>query len=257
MSLLCLDIGNTSGHFSLISNGTVNERMDIPTKQLGDPESGIAKVFQEWDSLDGVSFCSVVPAATEVIKTYLQKFQTDLPAYHMQWNNIPDFGFDYPTPEEVGGDRLANSYGAMIRHGRPAIVVCMGTATVFDIITPKGYGGGIIGPGLALMADYLHEKTALLPKLDRLDLNTPLAWGKGTKEAMKIGCGRGYRGMIRALLEEVIGDMQRLGYESPKLLLTGGNAFLFNETLYEGVIKEPDLAAYGLYEAYLRVYSKL
>lgn len=252
MQIICLDIGNTSGHFGLVRDGIVLERCDVPTSQLGDPDCGLRQVLRRWPETEGLAYSSVVPTATSAVEQVLQDLNPAFRVYPLRWDTLPDLGFDYPNPKEVGGDRVANTYGAKVRFGAPAVVICMGTATVFDILTDKGYAGGIIGPGLALMADYLHEKTALLPKLDRFDLDTALAWGKSTKETMKIGCGRGYKGMILSLLEEVLADMRRLNIGEPTVILTGGNASLFNETLYPGIIKEPDLAVQGLYAAYLR-----
>ena len=82
-------------------------------------------------------------------------------------------GIDYTKPESIGADRLANTVGAIHFIGAPAIVVDFGTALTFDVISrEKAYIGGVIAPGLAAMTDYMHDNTALLPKID---LNEPLS----------------------------------------------------------------------------------
>jgi type III pantothenate kinase len=75
-------------------------------------------------------------------------------------------GIDYPHPETIGQDRLANAVAARHHYGAPALVVDFGTAVTFDVVNRTGnYVGGIIAPGLSAMTDYLHEKTALLPRI--------------------------------------------------------------------------------------------
>ena len=72
-------------------------------------------------------------------------------------------GIDYPKPETIGADRLANAAAAAALYGSPAIVVDFGTAVTFDVISAAGdYAwGGVIAPGLSAMTDYLHNRTAL------------------------------------------------------------------------------------------------
>ena len=60
------------------------------------------------------------------------------------------------------------------RFGAPAVVVDFGTAVTFDVVDRAGnYVGGIIAPGLAAMTDYLHEKTALLPRIRIREVKQP------------------------------------------------------------------------------------
>ena len=84
------------------------------------------------------------------------------------------------------------------------MVVDFGTAVTFDVVDAKGnYVGGIIAPGLNAMTDYLHEKTALLPRIRIRDVAAVV--GKNTEEAMLIGAVKGYRGLIRELVAELRG----------------------------------------------------
>jgi type III pantothenate kinase len=55
----------------------------------------------------------------------------------------------YDNPAEVGPDRLADAVGAFDLYGGPSIVVDLGTATTFDVISAEGdYLGGAICPGV-------------------------------------------------------------------------------------------------------------
>ena len=55
-------------------------------------------------------------------------------------------GIDYPKPEQIGADRLANAAAAAYWIGLPAVVCDFGTALTFDVVAQKrGYGGVIVG----------------------------------------------------------------------------------------------------------------
>jgi pantothenate kinase type III len=78
-------------------------------------------------------------------------------------------------------------------------VVDFGTAVSFDIVSAeRKYVGGVIAPGLEAMTDYLHQRTALLPKISLLE--PPSAIGKSTRNAMLAGAVYGYRGLVRQIL---------------------------------------------------------
>jgi len=44
----------------------------------------------------------------------------------------------YDNPREVGADRIADAVGAFDLYPGASIIVDMGTATVFDVISEKG-----------------------------------------------------------------------------------------------------------------------
>src|SRR5207253_775696 len=112
---------------------------------------------------------------------------------------VRGIGVDYPKPKTIGSDRLANAVAARQRFGAPAVVVDFGTAVTFDVIDRRGnYVGGIIAPGLAAMTGYLHEKTALLPRIEIRETSSVV--GKSTEEAMLVGAVHGYRGLVRELI---------------------------------------------------------
>ena len=87
----------------------------------------------------------------------------------------------------------------------PAVIIDLGTATTFDIISKQGgYEGGIILPGPQGFLDFLQANTALLPSIDlskQLPLDLP--FGKSTKEAMLVGVFSGYQSMIEGIVEKL------------------------------------------------------
>jgi type III pantothenate kinase len=151
-------------------------------------------------------------------------------------------GIDYPEPETVGPDRLANAIAARHHFGAPVVVLDFGTALTFDVVDRSGnYVGGVIAPGLAVMTEYLHKKTALLPRVSIRDVDTAI--GRSTKEAMLIGAVRGYRGLVR----EVISGLKR-ELRCPRLpiVATGGYAKLMAANLTEISMVYPGLTLEGL-----------
>src|SRR5262249_60641555 len=67
------------------------------------------------------------------------------------------------NPREVGADRIANTLAAHRRYGGPAIVVDMGTATTFGVVSADGdFLGGAIAPGVVISLQALSELAALL-----------------------------------------------------------------------------------------------
>ena len=128
------------------------------------------------------------------------------------------------------------------RFGAPVVVVDFGTAVTFDVVNRAGhYAGGIIAPGLAAMTDYLHEKTALLPRIKIREVKT--AVGRSTEQAMLIGAVHGYRGLVRELIAEL---KRELKVKHLPVVATGGYARLIASKLPEISAVEPDLTLEGL-----------
>ena len=91
------------------------------------------------------------------------------------------------------------------------------------------------------MTDYLHEKTALLPKIKIREIKTII--GKSTEQAMLIGAVHGYRGLVR----ELIGELKReLRVKNLPVVATGGYAKLIAAKLPEISAVKPDLTLEGL-----------
>jgi len=151
-------------------------------------------------------------------------------------------GIDYPQPQTIGPDRLANAVAAWQRFGAPVVVVDFGTAVTFDVVDAHGnYVGGVIAPGLAAMTDYLHERTALLPRIKIREFKSPI--GRSTEEAMLVGAVHGYRGLIRGLVLEL---KRELRARKLPVVATGGYAKLIAAKLPEISAVAPNLTLEGL-----------
>ncbi len=240
--LLLLDIGNTHTHLGLADKRRVIRHKDVSTSQLlaGGAEE-LLHHFVGSKSLAGAALCSVVPRATPVAKGLIDHLWR-LSCLELTAKTVVGIGIDYPLPQSIGPDRLANAVAARQHFGAPAVVVDFGTAVTFDVVDRAGnYVGGIIAPGLSAMTDYLHEKTALLPRVHIRDTDAVI--GKSTREAMLIGAVHGYRGLVR----ELIGELKReLKCKRLPVVATGGYAELIAAKLPEINAVEPLLTLEGL-----------
>ena len=253
MTTLCIDVGNTSSHYGLVAGQNVLKTGHFPTHQFDDSPSKqfadlVAPLLAE---ASGVAFCSVVPSINQNLCESFN--ESEKPIFHLTHKTCAGLNLAYPKPDEIGQDRIANALAAQAFYGIPAIVIDMGTAVTFDIVTSQGYEGGIIAPGLALMTRYLHEQTALLPELKPEDLlNVQGAIGKSTIHAMKLGVAVGFSGMIKALLAKVTEELALRDEASPAVLSTGGSVANLTKEWVQKSQFVPDLTLMGLAVAYQR-----
>jgi len=242
--LLLLDIGNTHTHLGLATERAVKRQRNIETRRWQDGSAaGEIEKFAGKANLEGACFCSVVPQASPHCASFLQK--RTLPFVELNSSSVRALGavgIEYPKPETIGPDRLANAIAVKAFDGCPALVVDFGTAVTFDVVDRDcNYIGGIIAPGLSAMTDYLHEKTALLP---RITIREPRGVvGKNTEQAMLIGAVHGYRGLIRGLIHELKGELK---VRRLPVVATGGYAALIASRMPEITAVRPNLTLEGL-----------
>ncbi|KAF0176598.1 MAG: Type III pantothenate kinase [Limisphaerales bacterium] len=240
--LLLLDIGNTHTHLGLADARGVRKQTNIKTALWRSGEAGGPVLrFIGKTRLEGVALCSVVPAVTGKAVTFARK-EFGLAALELTPHTIAGVGINYPQPERIGPDRLANAVALRHHFGAPSVAVAFGTALAFDVVDRHGdYAGGIIAPGLAAMTDYLHDKTALLPRITIRETSSVI--GKSTREAMLIGAVHGYRGLVRELIMEL---KRELRCRRLPVVATGGYAELIAAKLPEITAVEPGLTLEGL-----------
>jgi type III pantothenate kinase len=248
MKLLLFDIGNTHTHLGLANKRRVLRQANMPTSAWFDGTAAkLARAFVGQTTLRGAALCSVVPRATPHVQRAVRRLWK-LDTLPLTPRTLSGVGISYPKPETIGPDRLANAVAVRHHYGAPAVVVDFGTAVTFDVVDGRGnYVGGIIAPGLAAMTDYLHEKTALLPKIQIREVNAVI--GKNTEQAMLIGAVHGYRGLIRELLNQL---RRELKCRRLPVVATGGYAKLIAAKLPEITAVEPLLTLEGLRLVWLR-----
>jgi type III pantothenate kinase len=240
--ILLFDIGNTHTHIGLADKKSVVKQTNIPTRSWfdGDMAARIKKMAGV-AAIEGAVMCSVVPRATSLVRKAVHRIWK-LGMLELNPQTIRGVGIDYPKPGSIGPDRLANAVAAKFRFGAPVVVVDFGTAVTFDVVNARGnYVGGIIAPGLAAMTDYLHEKTALLPKIKIREIQSVI--GRSTEQAMVVGAVHGYRGLVRGL---IAGLKRELHVKQLPVVATGGYAKLIAANLPEISAVMADLTLEGL-----------
>ena len=244
MKLLVVDVGNTSTAVGLWSDGRVSNVSHYDGGLEG--LEGLGGL----GGLDGVAYVSVVPmqdakwrksASSFGLRFHqvsFRDFQLSKPSKHPTLSNLR---IEYPKPETIGADRLADAAGAVSRYGAPVLVMDFGTALTAAVITRDCvWRGGVIAPGFPLMRDYLFERTAKLPRMKIGSGKAPKI-GRSTEEAMRFGALVGYRGMVR----EIAAELQRNFKTDFKLVATGGFAKWVLRDLDLPFVIDPTLTLYG------------
>jgi type III pantothenate kinase len=231
--LLALDVGNSNTVFCLFAPATGAEparmvadwRITTPLRQTAD-ELGV--LFQSLFSMrglnpeivTGIAVSSVVPPLDAAIRSLCETY------FHIRPLFIePGVKTGLPVltdnPSEAGADRIVNCVAAFDRLGGPTIVVDMGTATTFDVVSAKGeFIGGAIAPGIGISADALFARAA---RLTRVEIKKPpKIIGTSTTDNIQIGLYYGAIGQIDGILERMIAE---LGPDT-KTIATGGLAKL-------------------------------
>jgi len=240
--ILLFDIGNTHTHLALANEKRILRRLDVPTESWFDGRGDfLLERFVRGVAVSGAAMCSVVPRATTRVKQVLKsRWHTDV--VEVSARNLPGVRVDYPRPSTIGADRLANAVAARHRYGVPVVALDFGTALTIDVVNSRAcFIGGVIAPGLASMTNYLHQRTALLPQLTLRPTSRPI--GRSTVEAMRIGVVRGYRGLVRELLQGVLNEP---GFARACVVATGGYARLIASGLPEIQIVDPTLTLEGV-----------
>lgn len=231
--LLALDVGNSNtvlGLFRPASEGAPAEmvadwRITTPYEQTPD-ELGV--LFQtlfamrglSTDIVTGVAVSSVVPPLDATLRRLCESYFKVRPLFIE-----PGVKTGLPVltdnPSEVGADRVVNCVAAYDLLGGPTVVVDMGTATTFDVVSRKGeFLGGAIAPGLGISADALFARAA---RLTRVEVKKPTKIiGTSTTDNIQIGLYYGYIGLVDGILERLIHE---LGPDT-KTIGTGGLAKL-------------------------------
>ncbi|MDD4931957.1 MAG: type III pantothenate kinase [Methylacidiphilaceae bacterium] len=231
---LVADVSNSFTKIAAVRKGRLCELQRKATADVDEPY--LLSLAARYPSVPLV-LGSVVPSRTSLFRSVFAK------SLFLVHGRAPlGFPLDYPNPAEIGADRLANAAAALHFWHPPVVVVDFGTATNFDIVSASGaFCGGVIAPGLDLMTRYLHERTALLPKVRLAEPNR--GFGRSTVEAIRVGAIHGYRGMIHGLLE---GIRKELGVNRLTAVATGGHAALVVRGLPEVCGVRPNLTLQGL-----------
>lgn len=244
--LLAVDIGNSQTSFGLFEQSVLKHHWRAQTNRSRTADEYAAFFFPlltqhglKGSDITGVALCSVVPAADNAFEQFCKSYWKIAP-FKVGHESKIDFTLGIDFPEEIGADRLANAAYAVKHLKLPALVVDIGTATTFDVVSAaKVYSGGVILPGPRLAMEALGLGTSKLPMVN---LEFPeRVIGKNTVECIQAGILYGYCDLIDGL---VVRTEKELG-EKPEIILTGGFAGFFQDRLKTKARLLPNLTLEG------------
>jgi type III pantothenate kinase len=247
INLLVLSAGNSRLGIGAFVAGKLQTVRRVAIDRPDDWAAAITEAWRQFAERDDaqVAGASVNPPVIQP----LEHVVTQITGRHVQWAGRE---LDVPihvataSPRQTGIDRILNIAAAYELLAQPCVVVDAGTAITIDCCNGSGdFLGGAIAPGVTLMLDALHEKTAVLP---RVEFAVPSGtFGDSTESAIRHGVYHGIRGMVRELVESYATDLGQW----PPVIATGGDA----KALFEGWelihAVSPDLLLHGIALAYV------
>lgn len=226
---LAIDLGNTS---IKVASFEADELIKI--NRLND--LGSLGQFLREAKYDRVIVCSVKQSKSAIIEQVpmLKEalfLSADLP--------LP-IKLAYDTPHTLGMDRLAAAIGGYLHYPENDILLIdMGTCITYDLLKKATFQGGMIAPGLRMRFRAMHEFTANLPLLHVEP--TDLLIGKSTAQSMN-------NGVYFGILGEIEHHISQLMLKNPdlKVIMTGGDAHLFESKIKSDIFVAPEIVLVGL-----------
>lgn len=221
-------------------------------------ESNFLQLKITKNNFKGIVLCSVVPEITPIVHKALNKFFKN--KYILNVTSQTKTGLSIlDENSRIGADRIANMVGAAKIYGAPAIVVSMGTATVFTAMDDnmRVLGGQIIAGGDLSLQSLLKRSTNISKILTVSDeviariktTPTDIIIGKNTEENIRAGSFWGLASQVEGISSLIKRELvKRIGTSSNiKVIATGGLSNLFKDFKFSNVdFVDPDLTRKGL-----------
>lgn len=238
---LTIDIGNTRTKLAVfdgdefVSETTAFSRAD--NSQDDEACQELRALIARYQPT-GVAYCSV---AAEGLAIEQALSALDCPVLHVTGATETPLQVLYHTPETLGADRLAAVVGAVtLQPKTDLLVIDAGTCITYDLVDSEGrYLGGNIAPGVEMRFEALHRRTARLPRVSA-EGDVPEV-GYDTETALRAGVVRG----IGYELQGCIRHLQKR-YPQLRVYLTGGDRYVFSDSLRENILTDSHLVARGL-----------
>jgi type III pantothenate kinase len=245
--LLAIDIGNTETTMGVFEGELKKAAFQMTTSIHRTADESAVLLLSilknrglEASDITEVALCSVVPPLTLIFDDMIKRYFNVSPLI-VAAGIKTGIRICMDNPKEVGADRIVDAVAAHHLYGGPVIIVDMGTATTFEIVSKNGdYLGGAIAPGMLSSAEALFQRAAMLPRIDLTAPNKVI--GTNTIDAMKSGVVYGYVGLVESMVQRM---QKEIGIKA-RVVATGGfSSLIARETK---VIDEvnPDLTLIGL-----------
>ena len=197
--------------------------------------------------LEGAIISSVVPSVTSTVKRAIEKYTKLTDVMVVSPGIKTGLIIHIDNPAQLGSDLVVDAVAGINNYPLPQIIIDMGTATTFSVITSqKHYIGGLIMSGVGVSAEALTSRTSQLPKIG---FETPKSVvGTNTIECMRNGIMLSNACAIDGIVERI---EEELG-EKCTVIATGGLAEIITPLCKRDVILDNALLLKGL----MIIYNK-
>lgn len=249
--ILVIDLGNSNIVMGIYHDDKLITTFRTNT-DVTKTEDEYASIIRHFLSINQISenevndiiFASVVPPLRAIIILAIKSIFSKMPIV-LGPGTKTGLMIKSDNPNEVGADLIAGGVGTIKKHGYPAILIDLGTATKFIIIDEKKeFSGAIIAPGVRLSAEALSNRAAQLPHIELIAPKNVI--GKNTPDCMNSGSIYGAASMIDGLVRRIQKEMG----QKCALIATGGLASRIIPYCEENIIIDDYLLLDGLYFIY-------
>lgn len=246
--ILGMDVGNTNIKFGLFDKDNLlhSWRMHSDVLKTADDyginvTSFFNRVGLDLHRVDGIIISSVVPAINYTLE-HMCKLYFDIVPLFVGPGIKTGLNIRYDDTKDLGADRIVNSVSAYSRFGGPLIVIDVGTALTFNVISRKGeFLGGAICPGLRIAMNSLAANTAKLPNVELIKPESVI--GRNTQGCIQSGFFYGYVGIMDYMIEKLRSELLE---KDVKIVATGGLVNLIADECKEKMEIDPILTLTGL-----------
>ncbi|MBP9197836.1 MAG: type III pantothenate kinase [Saprospiraceae bacterium] len=232
---IIIDIGNTRAKYAIFDHniivlqGVVLRRYSIST---------IGKLLKKFEIKAGI-----LSSTSEISMAFLDILRKIPFFIHLDMETPIPIQNLYSTPLSLGKDRLAAAVGAFKRsYGKPVLFIDMGTCITMNLLNEAGaFIGGNISPGIRMRLKAMHKFTAKLPLVEP---DIPAEdFAPTTVKALQNGAVKGTFREIDSFIDDT-----RVKFGVNNIILTGGDAGLFESYTKNKIFVAPNLVLEGLNE---------
>ncbi len=248
--ILCFDIGNTHIVMGIVDNDKIKQTIRFATNTMITEDEYAVKFIETIKGsgynpkdFDGVIVSSVVPSLDKIMKGAFEKYFQLTPKFVGQGIKS-GLHIRIENPKQLGADLLVGAVGAYHKYLENLIVVDLGTASKFVVVTEKGeILGGAIAPGVQSSLNSLFSSAA---KLSQVNLEVPKnVIGRDTTTCIQSGSVYGFASLIEGMVSRIKNEIGEA-----KVVLTGGLSEVMKNVLNLEYVYEPNLLIEGLIVLY-------
>ncbi len=233
MNALLLDIGNTRTKVGVFDQ---HDDCLFSATELSFDE---IKIILEKYNCCKIGIINVQNTPT-ALTSFLNKIPDEVKVITIHSSLIVPIINLYKTPLTLGVDRLCSAVASTLNYkNKNVLVIDCGTCIKYDLINKKTeYVGGSISPGLLMRYQVMAQNTIKLPVVTYSSLTS--FYGNTTQTCINTG-------IVQGIINEINGfiELYKNEYEDLQIILTGGDAPLFDKSLKYCTFAQPNWVLLG------------